>query len=280
MATAVRRALVVILLALAVPSSAGAAETVALIYQDTNTRGERGPVALMTLRPGTSKPRLIATGALHPSWSPNGKRIAYEGAGGLVIATASAKVVTVIDANVFDTPTGSPDGKRIAYLVAVPTPGAAPEWWVANADGSGARRLDVAAGQVAWSPRGDFAWTAEVDNFGSGLFVGQVEGKGRMIHRFDVFDSLAWSPDARRILALQQGSVVIFDRKGRKTTPHIRTKSVTWASSAKIAYLNQGSLGDWRLATAGRDGRGRRYVALPGSPSGSRSYVEVAWRPR
>jgi len=114
--------------------------------------------SLWTVRPdGTGRRRLLS-GALHADWSPDGRRIVFEGAGarhgGVWIASAAGRGARrVVGAG--RQPVFSPDGRRIAFL----RDGAASVagLWTSRADGRGRQRL-VATGALtdptdpSWQP--------------------------------------------------------------------------------------------------------------------------------
>jgi Tol biopolymer transport system component len=160
------------------------------------------------------------------AWSPDGRRIAFEGwedgnpaRTGVYTARASdgggLVRVTMPRGLPHDIPLDySPDGKRLVFYRAV---AAEPDFpidlggslWVVNADGSGPRRIETGANPPAWwarwSPDGRrivFAtqrtapvgalWTADVDGLAVTRLFLDKEG------RFPI--SPTWSPDAQHVL--------------------------------------------------------------------------------
>lgn len=108
----------------------------------------------------------------HASWSPNGSRIAFQGAGGCTAEGSvtgglniwrmnpdgSAKRQLTNDENTQDMqPAYSPDGKKIAFVSNRDSKAAFPqELYTMNASGSGIRRLTANgafAGHPDWQPR-------------------------------------------------------------------------------------------------------------------------------
>ncbi len=102
--------------------------------------------------------------SLAPEWSPDGKRVVYDGEQGLVVQTLENNATHQITSHAQDTgPAWSPDGGRVAF-----TRRQHDHWevWMVDADGRNPRRLTVAPkkpnGQVAdsaaaaWSPDGQY----------------------------------------------------------------------------------------------------------------------------
>ena len=94
-------------------------------------------------RPGSP----AALSEREPTWSPDGRRIAFQAGDGFVVsASVDNGRRRVIAANGAYEPAWSPDGKRIAYQCQG-------EICVANADGSGGeRRLAPDGGDPSWAP--------------------------------------------------------------------------------------------------------------------------------
>ncbi len=122
---------------------------------------------------------------LKPVWSPDGRRFVFErkvgggtSAGRLFVASADGSGLVAITA----TPqvrlasyTFSPDGSEVAFTSG---PVADSALWIAKADGSGARRVDVGMG-VQW-PSYRPSGGAEI------VFVGSATGAGDGIYAVDV----------------------------------------------------------------------------------------------
>lgn len=138
------------------------------------------------------------------SWSPDGSKIAFEGAGGLytvnVDGSGTAEVTSGILAS---SPAWSPDGSRIAFTCVVDAGNS--DICVVNADGTGLVRLTSDPGDdhhPSWKPDGSKIAFATgrygYDNDGNPtIAVMNPDGSG--VTPIGVGDAPAWSPDGGRI---------------------------------------------------------------------------------
>src|SRR5215471_17418505 len=121
---------------------------------------------------------------VQPSWSPNGRWLAYDRTNGdsgiyLMRANGSESRKIVPDASY---PAWSPDGKRLAYVVQKQlylAPVAAPQQAVALRTGN------YQVGNPTWSPDGKwiaFAADTPHDYFGDNAGVGIVSARGGRVH--------------------------------------------------------------------------------------------------
>jgi TolB protein len=146
-----------------------------------------------------------------PSWSPDGRRIAYrhEGGGGdsaaeieVMNANGSQKRNLTTRSGQDHSPAWSPDGRRIAF--ASVRGGPLPSIWVMNADGSKQRRVSRLSGEYpAWSPDGRKI-AFDRNTFGpTGWDIWVVNADGShprplIASRADE-QGAAWSPDGKAI---------------------------------------------------------------------------------
>jgi Tol biopolymer transport system component len=113
---------------------------------------------------------LVETGGQHPVWSPDGDSIAYVPASGGVLVVprqggASREVGRPVlqPPYTLEPPVWSPDGRSIYFSQALSVgapfyrgvPTVTTALFVAGADGSGQRELDLGLTPIAWSPEGD-----------------------------------------------------------------------------------------------------------------------------
>jgi len=227
-------------------------------------------------------------------WSPNGERIAYRVGGELWVEGADGSDARRLTDDLPDDFGGwgwSPDGERIGYQVPVHDSlgdEVAYELWVADADGSGARRL---TNDVGWT---DVGWVGEW----SPDALRYIE---RPLRLRDVGWSWEWSPDGNRIAY----NVASRDFRGNEdgqslwvvgadgSSPRRLTDDFNrwwWSPDGeRIAYLvhKQGNLGsEYELWVAEVDGSGARRLDngflwgqdLKWSPDGERIGYEAIVR--
>jgi TolB protein len=83
----------------------------------------QGLSSLVLVRPGKPRHVLVSTGdPSHPSWSPDGRRIAFEGSGGIWVARSDGSAAHVIrsddgtDGVLLHRPVWSPDGRWLLVV--------------------------------------------------------------------------------------------------------------------------------------------------------------------
>ena len=159
--------------------------------------------------------KFIKDAEWHPSWSLDGKRIAYTSSGAMDVAGGHWRIY-VIDADggnrqrlsndaVDDSyPSWSPDGKRIAF-VSVRAGRGNLDIYVMDADGSNQRRLTANPGhdwQPSWSPDGERITFTSGRGERWDIYVMDADGKNpRRLTRHPLDDTdPSWSPDGKRIV--------------------------------------------------------------------------------
>jgi Tol biopolymer transport system component len=176
----------------------------------------------------------------NPSWSPDGRTIAFDrgAAGDIYVVSADGTGATAIaDELAPETqPAWSPDGRWIAYVRRTPgTP--IQELWLMRPDGSDQHRLTDfrrVVGDPAWSPDSKrIAFSGALDGEVFDIYSVDLEGKSLRRHTQSPNDAIepSWSPDGFTITFAREGAIVAIDEDGNvneMTDPEDNDSSPAW----------------------------------------------------
>ena len=206
----------------------------------------------------------------YPSWSPDGKRIAFERDhidsnsfavdGSVYTMGADSSDLRLWAPGGLD-PLWSPSGKQILFVT---TTGHDNFWNVIGAD----RKTRPAV--LTWETR-DASWSPDgrhivIGMWHGGLDVVNADGTDPRNVTHESADWVAWSPDGRRIAfsdedasGISTGLVVVgADGRGRRLVVHGRATAPAWSPDAtRLAYVGSNGVG-----VVNADGSGRKWVPI------------------
>ena len=168
------------------------------------TQSGGAPAALAVMDAGgTNRTTIVSLAAdvRAPSWSPDGRRIAFAAGGKVYIADADGKnAAAVTDGPSDDLPAWSPDGRRIAFtrggdLALFSTESRNVITLFAGVPGASAPAWSPDGARLAFT-RGPDSWTIQTDGLELRRVLAGVGGAA--------FRSPSWTPDGTRLLATRE----------------------------------------------------------------------------
>jgi Tol biopolymer transport system component len=243
-------------------------------------------------------------GAPEPTFSPNGRLIAFHERGRLAIMRhdgSGLRILPPLSTSDF-APTWSPNGRRFAFFGQRPCPLYCGTLYTVRIDGSGLRQLtDYEAQLPAWSVRGRIAFLNNDDQYRfmigprDGLYSIRRNGSG-LRRLFGSFVALGnepdWSPDGRRLAFRARRRIVTMNADGsnrRAITKRGRSFAhPAWSPDGRYIAVVGGDpdTGDHGLYVMRPNGRGlRRMVAARRATSSDGELVEwgifgpPSWQP-
>lgn len=246
---------------------------------------------------GTDQRRLSDAFDAHPSWSPDGSRIAFTTSptGKLNIAVIGLETgeITYLtdDERGPAAPDWSPDGEGFAYIYHATDPGTTFELYLMDAAGKNPKRLTESVGSVFfdnpdWSPDG-LKLTFSSDLGGNqDIYLSDDDGSNMVQLTSDEGDdrSSVWSPDGTKIAfeSYRDGNweIVVMNTDGSglqniSNSPDSREQWPTWSpDGSKIAFQTDRD-GNWEIYVMNADGTEPQRLT-----DNNVKDTEPAWRPQ
>jgi TolB protein len=244
-----------------------------------------GDSKLYLMRADSSRLTKLASNASAPSWSPDGKRIAFDRTSatqGMTLLTLRGRRLRALtshpSATYDDVPSFAPDGKQIAFMRQ--RSGGEAAIYLVTTTGKHLRRLATGS-DPSWSPGGGKL----VYSLQSRLFVIGANGRGKhaLTSGSDPDVMPAWSPDGKRIAFVRKRTgnydvwLVSADGKHerRLTTDPGQDLNPSWSPDGhKLLFASQQSGGQFDIYLMNVDGsHQRRLTKLAGDE------FNPAWQP-
>jgi Tol biopolymer transport system component len=185
--------------------------------------GDTDGVAI--IRPDGTHYKLLQQANGFASWSPDGRRVAFDDEYAYLWTVAldgrrARRIAAVLDMYSSHA-VWSPDGKQIAFQGCIHSSDACDigilDIFVVGADGRGRHRISRSpAGdqfRLSWAPGPDIAYTTQDGS----TVVASADGKRR--HKIHGFRWVTWSPDGKRLLGEARGLAPAIVEPGRDWTP-------------------------------------------------------------
>jgi Tol biopolymer transport system component len=155
--------------------------------------------------------RQLAKRGLAPAWSPDGGRIAYLRGNAIWVLRLGGRSYRLARRAAYYAPAWSPDGRRIVFV-------RGKDLWLIASKGGKARKLLAGGTNPSWAPNPQIAFD---DPKRGGIFVINADGAGR--RRLGDGADPSWSPDGRQIAFEGGPGISVMDDDGRNPRAILKT---------------------------------------------------------
>ncbi len=222
-----------------------------IAYVDGRPEGENIVSELWVMNSDGSGKLRLAEDASQPSWSPEGRRLAYFGGGVIRVINVDGTGDVALSSQPAFQPAWSPDGNRIAFVTL-----SVKQMTLINPDGTGEVALTPAGTQddsPTWSPDGSrIAFNTGSQE--SDVAVMNADGSGRVnLTNQPGFDfGPSWSPDGSRLVYHREeadfsdSEIYVMNADGTNQTnlsnrPNTRESSPAWGGEARQLLASRAS---------------------------------------